>query len=261
MRAAAAIAILLAAAAWTAPVPAAAQQRSPNAVEWGCKTEQPAKCYPTTNAWFSAPTDRYGHAVLGDTPEWGALTIENAEQGSATLILTRDRVFEDIYPRLADLNGDGVPEVIVVESSTRGGGQLAVYDLIDGQVKKIASTPPIGRRNRWLAPIGAADFDGDGQNDVAYIDRPHLAKVLRIWTMRGANLEQIASASGFSNHRIGQAFITGGVRDCSAGPEMVLPNFNWTMTMMARMHAGEISTRTLANRADRATIDQMLRCN
>ena len=32
-----------------------------------------------------------------------------------------------------------------------------------------------------LAPLGAADLDGDGKIELAYIDRPHLAKILRIW--------------------------------------------------------------------------------
>jgi hypothetical protein len=48
-------------------------------------------------------------------------------------------------------------------------------------VRLLAATPHIGSANRWLAPIGAADLDGDGRVEIAYVDRPHLARTLRIW--------------------------------------------------------------------------------
>jgi hypothetical protein len=83
------------------------------------------------------------------------------------------------------------------------------------------SSPPrrIGQRNRWLAPIGAADLDGDGRVEIAYVDRPHLARTLRVWRSRpGGTLTEIATATGLTNHRIGEAFITGGIRDARRGP-------------------------------------------
>jgi hypothetical protein len=45
----------------------------------------------------------------------------------------------------------------------------------------LASTPWIGQRFRWLAPVAAADLDGDGAMELAYVDRPHLARTLRVW--------------------------------------------------------------------------------
>lgn len=123
--------------------------------------------------------------------------------------LPQDHVFEDLTPRLWDITGDGLPEVVVIETDMALGGSLAVYD----QSGKIAETPHIGRPNRWLAPVGAADFDGDGRIEVAFVDRPHLAKTLRIFEWDGEKLVLDAELDGLTNHRIGEDFISSGVRE------------------------------------------------
>lgn len=220
---------------------------------------------------LNAPTDRYGHRVLGGRGEHSSMLVfvKVADLNGAgvarsiAIRLPRDRVFEDVKVRAADVTGDGQPEAIVVESSASGGAQLAVYAMVDEkgeEVAKLASTPHIGRRNRWLAPAGIADFDGDGQNDIAYVETPHIGGTLRIWTMRDGKLVQIASKSGFSNHRIGEDFITGGVRDCGQGPELVLPNFNWSRLMVARMTNDGIATRAIGTKTGKAAVDAALAC-
>jgi len=82
------------------------------------------------------------------------------------------------------------------------------------------------------------DFDGDGVLDVAYVETPHIGGTLRIWSFADNEARQIASDPGYSNHRIGQNFITGGVRDCGKGPELVLPNAGWTKTILAWLGGG-----------------------
>lgn len=185
-------------------------------------------------ARFEAPTERYGHAILGDAIEYGDLVIvteQGARRVQYRLRLPEDHVFEDLAPRLWDITGDGAPEVVVIETDVARGGSLAVYD----QTGKIAETPHIGRTNRWLAPIGAADFDGDGRVEVAFVDRPHLAKVVRVFEWDGTALVLEAELSGFTNHRIGEDYITGGVRDCGAGPEMVVASGDWQRLVALRM--------------------------
>ncbi len=185
-------------------------------------------------ATLSAPTDRYDHAVLGDALEWGALdlTLEDGRRVSITLPYTR--VFEDIEARLADLDGDGRAEVIVVETDQQRGAALAVY----GPEGKIAATRFIGQRHRWLAPAGIADFDGDGRVEVAYVDRPHLLGELVFVRLEGDRLVETLRLPGLTNHRIGEAFISGGVRDCGMGPELVLASRDWTRVLVVR--GGEV---------------------
>ncbi|WP_371688489.1 FG-GAP repeat domain-containing protein [Ruegeria sp. EL01] len=188
-------------------------------------------------AQFTQPTTRYAHGVLGDDIEYGALkiTVHNATSKPksshlskrTTLIvkLPLDRVFEDLEPRTVDVDLDGTPEVIVVESSIHAGAQLAIYD---ASGNKIAATPHIGSRFRWLAPIGAADLDGDGHIEIAYIDRPHLARTLRIWRYENSKLTEVASLPSLTNHRIGEDFISGGLRHCNNGPELILASADWS---------------------------------
>ncbi|MDZ7708922.1 MAG: VCBS repeat-containing protein [Roseovarius sp.] len=184
---------------------------------------------------YAAPTDRYGHRVLGAGGEWGAMTLALDDGTTRRITLPQTLVFEDIAPRLADLDGDGAPEVIVVESSLTRGARLAVY----GAEGRIAATPHIGTRNRWLAPIGAADLDGDGHVEIAYIDRPHLNQVLRIWRFRDGALGHVADHAGLTNHKIGWDFIPGGIRHCGAFPEIMTVSHDWQRVMATQYRRGE----------------------
>jgi len=133
---------------------------------------------------------------MGDLPEWSRLCLSHGAD-RACVTLAETSIFEDIAPRLADMDGDGLDEAVVVESSFSGGASLVVYRLEDGRLERI-STPPIGRRNRWLSPIGIADFDRDGRMDVAFVEKPHLSKELKIYSWAGNHLKLIAKATSFS---------------------------------------------------------------
>jgi hypothetical protein len=172
------------------------------------------------------PTGRYDHAVLGDALEWGGLRLVVGAR-SITLTLPETRVFEDIEARLADLDADGAPEVVVVETDLARGASLAIY----GTEGKIAATPFIGQPHRWLAPAGIADYDGDGRTEIAYVDRPHLLKDLVFVRLEGDKLVETARIPGLTNHRIGDDFISGGVRDCGQGPELILASEDWSRVM------------------------------
>ena len=169
-------------------------------------------------ARYEAPTTRYAHGVLGDAVEYGALVVEVSDGTSVRFELPTELVFEDVAPRLWDITGDGQPEVVVVEAHRDLGARLAVWTA-DGRK---ASTPFIGRSFRWLAPVAAADLDGDGAIEVAYVDRPHLAKTLRVWRYTGGKLTEVATMRGVSNHKIGWSYIVGGLRDCGSGPELMM---------------------------------------
>ena len=163
-------------------------------------------------------------------------------------------VFEDTAPRLFDLTGDGVDDVITVVTHDRRGAALRVYDPRAGLGPNL-TTPFIGRSNRWLAPVGGADFDGDGRPDYAYVETPHIGGVLRIWTMRDGALVQIASRFGYSNHRIGEDFISGGVRVCDGQPEIITADTRWREVLASRIEDGEIVTTPLGLPPNRRGFD------
>lgn len=221
---------------------------------------------PGLHVYFGDPTDRYDHGVLGDRIEWGSLIW--LQQGSAahgpymmlTHTLPADRVFEDFAPRLSDLDGDGQPEIIVVETEIAKGAQLAIYALRGDSLTKIAATPPIGRTRRWLAPIGTADLDGDGSVELAYIDRPHLAKILRIWRFERGRLIPMLELAGLTNHRIGDRYISGGIRDCGNGPEIVTANANWSRVVATVLTNGFAASRDLRPIGNGDGFDRALAC-
>ncbi len=211
-------------------------------------------------ACFFGPTGRYPHGVLGDRLEWEGLRLILPDGREAVAILPESRVFEDLTPRLADIDGTDPPEIVVVESSATGGARLAVYGFARGDLRPVAATPEIGRPFRWLAPAAIADLDGDGGIEIAYVETPHLRGVLRIWHFSPGGLTERAAAAGFSNHRIGDAFISGGLRNCGTGPEIVTANFDWTRIRAARFDGARLTARDLGPLTRRGDLAAALAC-
>lgn len=209
-----------------------------------------------TAAHYGEETTRYAHGVLGDAIEYGRLEMTLADGTRLAITLPQDRVFEDLAPRLVDMDGNGSREVITVESSQTGGARLAIYD----EKGLHSATPHIGQRNRWLAPIGAADLDGDGHVEVAYIDRPHLAKTLRVWRFEKGKLTEVASKTGLTNHRIGEDFISGGLRDCGEGPEMITVDAQWHTVIATRLKANALHATKLAPFTGQSSLKAALNC-
>jgi hypothetical protein len=205
-------------------------------------------------ARYVDPTSRYAHGVFGETEEWGALEIDTVAGKSNEIApslalrkstylfrLPLNHVFEDIAPRVVDLDGDGAPEVIVVETDVAKGAALAVYS----ETGKRAETPHIGQTHRWLAPLDVGDLDGDGLPEIAYVDRPHLARELVIVQYRGRKLVEIARIPGLTNHRFGEKTITGGIRNCGQGGEAILANADWSHVMAVRLQGRSLNPRAI----------------
>ena len=154
-------------------------------------------------AWLTGPTGRYGHGVIGDAIEASGLGVMDDRGVLLDLQLPADSVFEDRYPRFADLDGDGIDEILLVRSYLDLGAALAVIKIRQDGLEIIAENKPIGRPNRWLNPAGTGDFDGDGRVEVAIIVTPHIGGILRTYELTGDGLRLEAEGSGFSNHFIG----------------------------------------------------------
>ncbi|MFD0859280.1 FG-GAP repeat domain-containing protein [Roseovarius aquimarinus] len=186
----------------------------------------------------------YGHDVLGDVPEWHFLSLTSPDPLRPPVRLRQPgHIFEDIAPRFADVTGDGFPEVIAVQADFERGARLAVFSAEGGTLRLLAATPHIGQRHRWLAVVGIADMDGDGAVELAYIDRPHLAKRLRVWRWQEGGLSHVADMDGLTNHRIGWNYIAGGWRACSG--EMILASADWTHIRAISLRGGRLEAADL----------------
>ncbi len=194
-------------------------------------------------AWLVAPTSRYDHGVLGDAIEAGGLLLRLTDGSERQLLLPEDQVFEDLRPRLADLDKDGEPEVIVVRSSLQHGAVLTVYGLVGDELQLVAEGPQNLTAHRWLNPIGAADFDGDGDIEVAYVETPHIGGILRIVSLQGDRLVEEVSWAGFSNHLIGSRELgLSAILDFDEDglPEIFLPSARRRSIRVMRYEDGEL---------------------
>lgn len=217
-----------------------------------------------TAARYEVPDDVYPHRIMGAIREKRVLAVRDAAGREYRFDLRNgrspDHVFEDIAPRVVDADGDRQSDVVVVETDPSEGAQLAVYSLRRGTLVKAAATPHIGQRFRWLAPSAVADLNGDGLTDLAYVDRPHLTKTLRVWSWAPGGLTEIASLGGVTNHRIGDEVIWGGLRRCGDGPELVLADAAFAEIVVVRMTGGTLTSRRPGARATPVNFERALAC-
>lgn len=232
----------------------------------GLATPAAAEPVPPLSARFTDPTDRYPHNVLGDLPGFGALEVRLEGGTTLRMLLPDSRVFEDIAPRLWDINGDGIPEIVAVESDQRLGARLTAWSVqkaADGthSLSLRAAGDFIGTRFRWLAPAGMADFTGDGLSEIAYVAMPHLARRLVLVRLEGERFIPVAQLDGISNHRIGEDFITGGVRDCGGAPELLLPSADWNRIARVALNNGRLVAADQGPFSSAQALQAMLACH
>jgi hypothetical protein len=140
------------------------------------------------------------------------IKLSNAK--TVTITLPQSDVFEDAASRLLDVDADGSPEVVVVQSNARLGTKLAIYD-------------------------------ETGLIELAYIDRPYLAKTLMIWWFEGGKLRFVSELAGYTNHRIGERDIAGGIRTCSGMPEMIVERADWSEMAAITFDAKDFVVKTI----------------
>lgn len=178
-------------------------------------------------AWYAAPTNRYAHGVLGDATEGGALIVKDESGREAKFDLPQSQVFEDLTPRIHDLDGDGSNEVVTIRSSKTGGSAVAIYGLRDGTLVELGVGSENGRPNRWLNIAGIVP-DGSGAATVYAVRTPHIGG--RLFSLAYANgriTETNDIAGDVSNHVIGSRDLgLSAVSDFDGdgSPDLVLPS-------------------------------------
>jgi hypothetical protein len=134
-----------------------------------------------------------------------------------------------------------LPEVVAVESDQRLGARLTAWTVTETAGLTLrAAGDFIGTRFRWLAPIGLADFKGQGHQQIAYVAMPHLVRQLVLVELQGARFVPVARLDGVSNHRIGQNFITRALHDCPSGPVILLPSGDWKRIVRVTFENGQL---------------------
>jgi hypothetical protein len=157
--------------------------------------------------WLASPTARYPHSSMGSPLHPSSLHVISREGLAYQLSLPKQRVFEDLEPRILDMDGDGLDEIIVIEADVERGAALVSYGLRATagklQLQEVARSNFLGLPFRWLNPVGFADFDGDGKTDIASVSTPHIGGVLTLYRYAPPRIEPYAKVTDVSNHQMG----------------------------------------------------------
>jgi len=233
-------------------------------------TPVPDTAWPV-RASYAEPTNRYDHNIMGSIQGWSRLEVEvapcsNCKSGISTIRVDQpqSRVFEDFAPRLWDITGDGRPEIVAVESDLSKGARLVVWEVTEGasgpSLRRLATTAFLGTKYRWLAPIGAADFDRDGTIEIAYVEKPHLDRVLRLVRLEGNRLANVASVAGVTNHAIGQEQVESLVRTCGGVPEIIALSEDGQFVLAVTWDIQGLTARQIGQATNRRLPEGLYQC-
>lgn len=211
----------------------------------------PAAAADIVAARYIGPTDRYAHGVLGDRIEWSGLEATLADGARVRFEIADGSVFEDIAPRLADIDGDGDREAWTIRADATDGARLEAYGVENGELRRVYAGPAIGTGYRWLNPIGVGDLDGDGKAEAAYVETPHIGGIVTVLRPEDARLEIIARLGGYSTHKIGSLRLDLAALidvDRAGGLEILLPTQPRDRIAVLSFDNGQIAERWRSER-------------
>jgi len=154
-------------------------------------------------AQYASPTRVYGHGILGDKVEAKMLVVATGGE-VYELSLGEDFVFEDIRPRLYDVDGDGDLEIITIRTQITAGAGIAIYTIADDRLVEYAHVPVINKAYRWLNIVTIDDLDQDGTVELVWIETPHIGGILKVAKITSGVLEVTDQQREYSNHAIGE---------------------------------------------------------
>ncbi len=153
-------------------------------------------------AAYTNPTERYNHRVMGDGVEGGGLVVV-VDSVFYELELSENYVFEDIRPRLFDVDQDGNLEIITIRTEVTQGAGILIYKIVNNQLEEYAYVPEIGLASRWLNLVTINDLDNDGVIELVWIQTPHIGGILKIAKIQPGELTVLDELSQYSNHGYG----------------------------------------------------------
>ncbi len=157
--------------------------------------------------YANATDQRYSHGIMGDKLEAATLLVLEIQDSEIRLLARVDLpgadVYEGIAPFWADIDGDGIEDLVATVSNGSLGARLRSY-LWDGAgIRQEVDCPPIGRGNRWRHQLSAGAFGPSGEIEVTALRTPHIDGALEFFRLTGAALVKTAALPGFTTHAIG----------------------------------------------------------
>lgn len=174
-------------------------------------------------ALYGGRTDRYRHGALGDTTEGSRLLLVDPVAGrvDTDVALDAPAVFEGLSPLVADVDGDGTPELLTTVANANDGARLRAYGT-DG--RELATGPVYGPG--WRHQLCVAPFGPDGTPEVAVVRKPHVDRTVEFYRLGGGDLTVTATIAGYASHTYGSRTLDGGLAadlDGDGRTELLVP--------------------------------------
>lgn len=202
-------------------------------------------------AVYAGPTDSYAHGVLGDQLE--ASRIDVVDSASLEVVRSIDappgEVFEGLSPFWADVDGDGVDELVATSSGPDVGARIVVYSET-GTV--VASSEPVGRGFRWRHQLAAGPFGPNGEVEIVNVVTPHIGGRLEFLRLVGAQMESTVAAGEYSTHVLGSRNLDQGLGiRVGAGTGVIVPSQDQRSLMLATRSSDGVSVIQLVDLSSR----------
>lgn len=157
--------------------------------------------------YANATVQRYAHGIMGDRLEAATLLLLEARDSQLRILARVDLGGEDVYegiaPFWADIDGDGLEDLVTTVSKGSLGARLRAYIWDGAVIRQEVDGPPIGRGNRWRHQLTAGPFAPDGAPEIVAVRTPHLAAEMEFFRLRDGALELTATWPAVTTHLIG----------------------------------------------------------
>ncbi len=157
--------------------------------------------------YANATDQRYTHGIMGDALEAATLLVLDVRDSQIRVLARVDLPGEDVYegiaPFWADIDGDGVEDLVTTVANGALGARLRAYIWDGGAIIQAVDGPPVGQGKRWRHQLSAAPFGPAGQIEIAATLRPHIAGALEFYSLGGDALERTATFPGVTTHALG----------------------------------------------------------
>ncbi len=157
--------------------------------------------------YANASDQRYTHGIMGDALEAATLLVLDVRDSRIRLLARVDLPGEDVYegiaPFWADIDGDGVEDLVTTVANGALGARLRAYIWDGGAIRQELDGAPIGQGKRWRHQLSAAPFGPAGQIEIAATRTPHIVGALEFYRLGGDALERTATFPGVTTHALG----------------------------------------------------------
>lgn len=182
--------------------------------------------------YANATNQRYVHGIMGDDIEGASLVVLRINDDQLEIIeqidLEGDAVYEGLSPMWADINEDGVQDLVTTVSDSQSGSRIRVYLFTENGILTVDGQA-IGQANRWQHQLAWGAFGANAEMQLVDVLTPHIGGIVRFYEFDGTQMVIQAQISGYTSHVIGSRNLdmaVAGDFDGDGQLEIVLPSQN-----------------------------------